>query len=249
MKAELIVALDVASSRSIREIVRQLPPRIQWYKIGLELFSSEGPEALEPLKAQNKRIFLDLKLHDIPRTVARAVTAVARHGVSMLTVHTSGGPDMLKAAADAAKELGEEAPKLVAVTVLTSLNDADLKALGVSRTTNDQALALGKMAISSGIDGLVCSVHEAAALRENLGADPILVTPGIRLHVSEDAPTRQVRQSGRQTDDQKRIATPAAAVSGGADYLVVGRPILQAPDPHEAAMQILRQINAASPSA
>ena len=226
---ELIVALDVPSSNNIASIVDALPAEVTWYKIGLQLFISEGPSALTLLKKRGKKIFLDLKLHDIPRTVARAVASISRHEVDMLTVHAAGGRDMLKAAAEAAAESGLRPPKIVAVTTLTSLNEGDLREMGISRPLTEHTLALGTMAISSGIHGLVCSPLEAAAFRKTIGKQPILVTPGIR-------------PAGVEAGDQKRIATPSAAIQAGANFLVVGRPILEAADMKSAALLILSQM-------
>jgi orotidine-5'-phosphate decarboxylase len=229
---ELIVALDVPSSDSIPRLVDALPPQITWYKIGLEIFTSEGPAALAFLKKRGKSVFLDLKLHDIPRTVARAVASASRLGVNLLTVHAGGGREMLKAAADSAREAGPSAPAVVAVTTLTSLNDKDLKEMGISRPLTEHTLALGEMAISAGIHGLVCSPLEATFFRKKLGQAPILVTPGIR-------------PAGADAGDQKRIATPDAAIKAGANFLVVGRPILEAPDMNKAALMILNQMQKA----
>jgi orotidine-5'-phosphate decarboxylase len=229
-KPELIVALDLPSLEPLQTLVESLPRQINYFKVGLELFTAQGPEVLDYLQSKGKHVFLDLKLHDIPRTVARAVAAAARHKVALLTVHAGGGTQMLKAAAEAAGEFGTDAPVLVAVTVLTSLDNNDLQELGVTRSLPSHAAALGEMAISAGIDGLVCSVHEAPAFRKQLGPDPILVTPGIRLP-SGDA------------GDQKRIATPEMAVKAGSSFLVVGRPIAAAHDPHAAALEILDHMN------
>jgi orotidine-5'-phosphate decarboxylase len=230
MKPQLIVALDVPSATEISPILDRLPDAIHYYKVGLELFSADGPDALKPITARGKNIFLDLKLHDIPQTVSRAVKAVAAHHASLLTVHAGGGPAMLKAAAQAAAEIGHNAPKLIAVTTLTSLDDTDLAGMGVSQNVAEHSLSLGKMALDAGIDGLVCSVREAGSLRDRFGAAPLLVTPGIRL-------------PNAATHDQKRVATPAEAARAGSSFLVVGRPILSAPDPHAAASEILRQID------
>lgn len=232
MKTELIVALDVPSSGELAGIVDPLPDRISLYKVGLELFVSEGPKALDPLRERDKSVFLDLKLHDIPRTVARAVRSAGKHGVRLLTVHSSGGKDMLTAAAEAAGELGAEGPKLLAITVLTSLAQTDMDQLGVSRAVADQAMALAEMAISSGIDGVVCSALEAARFRAALGETPLIVTPGIR-------------PAGGDVGDQKRVATPEMAARAGASYIVVGRPILHAENPPDAANTILSQLEAA----
>ncbi|MBL7011340.1 MAG: orotidine-5'-phosphate decarboxylase [Kiritimatiellales bacterium] len=227
MNSALIVALDVPTLKEMEEALDRLPDRIEWYKVGLEIFCAEGPEILAPLKARNKKIFLDLKLHDIPRTVANAVKTAASHGVNLMTVHAIGGRAMLEAAAKAAREC-DNPPKLVAVTTLTSLSQDDFVDLGINRTVSEQALALGELAISSGIDGLVTSAHEAGALRERF-PNALLVTPGIRMPDGD-------------VGDQKRVATPAFAVQQGATHLVVGRPIVQASDPAAATNAILDDI-------
>jgi len=227
MNPALIVALDVPTAKEMEEALDRLPDTIEWYKVGLELFCAEGPAILEPLKKRNKKIFLDLKLHDIPRTVANAVKTAAGHGVNLMTVHAVGGKAMLEAAAEAARECANP-PKLVAVTTLTSLSQEDFTDLGIARSVADQALALGKLAISSGIDGLVTSAHEAGALRKKF-PQALLVTPGIRM-------------PGGEIADQKRVATPAYAVQQGATHLVVGRPILQADDPAAAAAAVFADI-------
>lgn len=227
MTPALIVALDVPTLKEMEETLDRLPDTIEWYKVGLELFCAEGPAILEPLKRRNKKIFLDLKLHDIPRTVANAVKTAAGHGVNLMTVHAIGGRAMLEAAAKAARECSNP-PKLVAVTTLTSLSQEDFSDLGIARSVSDQALALGELAVSSGIDGMVTSAHEAAALRKKF-PQAILVTPGIRM-------------PGGDIGDQKRIATPAFAVQQGATHLVVGRPILQAKNPAEATETIVQNM-------
>ncbi|MDP6525549.1 MAG: orotidine-5'-phosphate decarboxylase [Kiritimatiellia bacterium] len=232
MKSELIIALDVPTASEIPPIVQALPDEVKYYKVGLELFVSEGPEALRFLKESGKEIFLDLKLHDIPRTVARAVSSACRHGVTLLTLHAGGGRAMLTAAAEAAREAGSDAPALLAITTLTSLDAGDLSELGVQRDLREHTLALGELAISCGIDGLVCSPLEARSFRERIGPEPFLVTPGIR-------------PANADAGDQKRIATPANAVADGASFLVVGRPIVQADDPAAAAVEILSQMRSA----
>jgi orotidine-5'-phosphate decarboxylase len=231
MNAQLIVALDIPDPHRIAALVDRMPPAVNWYKVGLELFAAGGPHALRPLTDHGKQVFLDLKLHDIPRTVARAVRAAAGHGAAMLTVHAGGGHNMLRAAAEAAATAGPRRPKLLAVTTLTSLAPDDLTRLGIHRPLKEHTLALGRMAVDAGIDGLVCSVHEAADFRRLLGSRPLLVTPG-------------VRPAGNEAGDQKRVATPADAVKAGADFLVVGRPILEAADPRAAAENILREMQA-----
>jgi orotidine-5'-phosphate decarboxylase len=227
--AELIVALDVPSVDMIPSVVDALPDEVSFYKVGLELFIAGGPASLRPLAERGKRIFLDLKLHDIPRTVARAVRTAAAHQVSLLTLHGMGGRDMLTAAAEAADTFGADAPELLAITTLTSLNQTDLGELGITRELGPHTHAIGKLAIDCGIDGLVCSPLEVGGFRADLGPEVSLVTPGIR-------------PAGSDVGDQKRVATPASAIAEGASYLVVGRPILQADDPAAAARQILEQI-------
>ena len=229
MKPELIIALDVPTATNIPQVVDQLPERVIWYKIGLELFTSEGPAAFTYLQQRNKRIFLDLKLHDIPRTVERAVASAARHKVGMLTVHASGGRAMIRAAADSAHAAGAARPRIIAVTTLTSLDAKDLADIGISRSLPEHTLALGLTACEAGADGLVCSSLEAHEFRKRLGPDCILVTPGIR-------------PADADAGDQKRIDTPRDAVQAGANYLVVGRPILEAKDPRAAAEEILKQM-------
>jgi orotidine-5'-phosphate decarboxylase len=227
-KAELIVALDVPNAEAMEAKLQELPDGIEWYKVGLEIFCAEGPAVLEPLKKRGKKIFLDLKLHDIPRTVGNAVKTAAEHGVNLMTVHAVGGRAMLEEAAQAAAEC-ENPPKLVAVTTLTSLSQDDFKELGIDRTVSEQALALGRLAISSGIDGMVTSAHEAKVLREEF-PDALLVTPGIRMPEGD-------------VGDQKRVATPSFAVEQGATHLVVGRPIVQSADPDAAAEAIIKDMN------
>jgi len=231
MNTNLIVALDVPSMKEMEAALNRLPDAIEWYKVGLELFCAEGPAILEPLQKRNKKIFLDLKLHDIPRTVAHAVKTAAGHGVHLMTVHAIGGRAMLEAAAEAARECSRP-PKLVAVTTLTSLSQDDFIDLGISRTVAEQATALGKLAVLAGIDGLVTSAHEARDLRQRF-PEALLVTPGIRM-------------PGGEVGDQKRVATPCFAVQQGATHLVVGRPVLQADDPSEAVSAILADIKKAS---
>ena len=227
-KADLIVALDVPNSEALEAKLQELPDFIEWYKVGLEIFCAEGPAALEPLKKRGKKIFLDLKLHDIPRTVGHAVKTAAAHGVNLMTVHAVGGRAMLEAAAKAAKEC-ENPPKLVAVTTLTSLSQEDFSDLGINRTVPEQALELGRLAISSGIDGMVTSAHEAKVLRTEF-PDALLVTPGIRMPEGD-------------VGDQKRVATPSFAVEQGATHLVIGRPIVQAENPIIAAIAMLEDMN------
>ncbi|MBR1608074.1 MAG: orotidine-5'-phosphate decarboxylase, partial [Kiritimatiellae bacterium] len=178
-KHEIIVALDVPSAREAVAAVRAVGDAVSFYKVGLELFLADGPATLEALRGEGKRVFLDLKLHDIPRTVGRAVRSCLAYGPDLLTVHAQGSTAMIRAAADAVAESGA-ATKILAVTVLTSLDASDLALLGVSRTPEEQVLALGTMATGAGAHGLVCSPRETAALRKALGPDALLVTPGVR---------------------------------------------------------------------
>ena len=229
MNTSVIVALDFTESSSIAALVDRLPVQLRIFKVGLELFTAEGPAALEPLKSRQREIFLDLKLHDIPRTVERAVRAAAKHGVKLLTLHACGGRDMLEAAVAAARSCGPSAPALLAVTVLTSMDAADLRSIGVSRQPHEQVLELAEIAISAGVDGLVCSPREVGELRRRLGPQPILVTPGIRM-------------PNDSKGDQKRTATPAEAVRAGATHLVIGRPIVESTNPAEAYRAIMDDI-------
>lgn len=224
----LIVALDVPRADAAIELVNQLEATCHWFKVGLELFVSAGPAVLEPLVARGHSIFLDLKLHDIPNTVAGAVRSAASLGVRMLTLHALGGPAMLSAARNAAGGC-ENPPELLAVTVLTSMDQAQMNAVGLEREPAEQVEMLARMGIESGIRGFVCSPNEVSALRGLTGPDGVLVIPGIR-------------PAGAEIGDQKRIATPAEALRRGASYLVVGRPITQAPQPAEAAEAILREM-------
>lgn len=231
--AELIVALDVDSREAAVEKVKSIGDAVGFYKIGLELFTAEGPDVVKAVKDLGKRVFLDLKLHDIPRTVERAVRSGGKLGVDLMTIHSLGGNAMIRAAAEAAAEFGASAPKILAVTVLTSLDARDLADVGIlGRTPADQVRAAAFLSIASGADGLVCSPREVGALSASMRRGTVFVTPG-------------VRPAGADVGDQKRVATPAEAVRDGATHLVVGRPILAAPDPVAAARAILAEIGAA----
>lgn len=231
--AELIAALDVASRVEAEEKIKLIGDGVDFYKIGLELFTAEGPDVVKAVKGLGKKVFLDLKLHDIPRTVARAVTSGGALGVDLMTIHSVGGNAMIRAAADAAAEFGAAAPKILAVTVLTSLDQSDLKDVGiVGRTPAEQVRAAAFLAIASGADGLVSSPLEVGALSKSLKKGTLFITPG-------------VRPAGAAVGDQKRIATPADAVRDGATHLVVGRPILGAADPAAAARAIREEMNLA----
>jgi len=224
----LIVALDFPSAASALQVVDRLEGRVSWFKVGLELYLAAGPSIVDTLRNRGFQIFVDLKLHDIPNTVAGAVHSLAAHGASLLTVHASGGRPMLLAAVEAAAH-NPDGPGILAVTVLTSMDSEQLAQTGVPGAIGPQVQRLAELAASAGVAGMVCSPLEVAQLRSTLGNEPLLVVPGIR-------PT------GASADDQSRIATPSSAISDGASHLVVGRPIAQAPDPAAAAAAILHQI-------
>jgi orotidine-5'-phosphate decarboxylase len=227
-RKRLIVALDVPDANSALHLAAQLEHTCQWFKVGLELFVSAGPQIVEPLLKRGYSIFLDLKFHDIPNTVAGAVRSAAGLGVHMLTIHAAGGPAMLAAAREALEDV-ENPPQLLAVTVLTSMDAAQTAAIGLDRSPASQVDLLARMAMAQGLRGFVTSPHELAALRSLTGPEGVLVIPGIR-------------PAGSGVGDQKRIATPADALRLGATYLVVGRPITQAPNPAQAANAILHQM-------
>ncbi len=226
MTKRLIAAIDTADKAQAAAMARAVAPHCGLVKLGLEYFLANGPAGLEA--ASGAPVFLDLKLHDIPNTVAGAVRSLLPLQVQMLTVHAGGGGAMVAAAAKAAAE-GQVRPKILAVTVLTSLDAAALAETGVAGGTTQQVLRLARLALENGADGLVCSAHEIAPLRDAFGAAPILVVPGIR-------------PAGSATNDQARVMTPEQAVTAGADYLVVGRPISTAPDPEAAAAAIAASI-------
>jgi orotidine-5'-phosphate decarboxylase len=222
-RERVIVALDVPESGRALELVEQLGSIVQWFKVGLELYLSEGNRVVERIRSRGYSVFLDLKLHDIPNTVAGAVRSASRAGAQMLTLHAGGGPAMLAAAAEAA-ETTPSAPKLLAVTVLTSMDQAQLQAIGISASPAEQVLRLAQIGWHAGVRGFVSSADEVEAMRKSFPA-ATLVIPGIR-------------PVGSGVGDQKRVATPAAAIAAGADYLVIGRPITQAADPAAAAKAI-----------
>lgn len=228
-RRRLIVALDVPTSGAALALVDRLEGHCAWFKVGLELYVAAGPAIVETLIRRGYSVFLDLKLHDIPNTVAAAVRATASLGVQMLTVHAAGGPAMLAAARDAAAGMAA-APQLLAVTVLTSMDQAQMTATGLPRSPREQVALLAQVGMDAGIHGFVCSAQEADAMRALVGTDGVLVTPGIR-------------PAGAEVGDQQRVATPAMALRAGASYLVVGRPITQALNPAKAAAEILDEMS------
>ena len=234
MDNPIIVALDLPSPQKALKLAGELAPVVGAFKVGKQLFISGGPDVVRKLRATGAKVFLDLKLHDIPNTVAKAVIAATDLGVQMATVHASGGTAMLAAAENAAHEqaamLRAEPPLVLAVTVLTSMDDSDLAELGIECGVQEQVLRLAKLATGAGLRGLVCSPQEIGMLRAELGDNVQLVTPGIR-------------PATIKADDQKRTMTPAEAVQAGANWLVIGRPITGAADPKAAAIGILHSID------
>lgn len=229
----VIVALDLPDADAALRLAERLDPGRCRVKVGLELYTAAGPRVIGGLVERGFDVFLDLKLHDIPNTVAGAARAAAALGCWMLTVHAAGGPAMVAAAAEALAGV-ERRPSLVAVTVLTSLDEAALAAIGVTLAPGEWARRLAVAALGAGADGLVCSPQEVAALRDAHGRDVTLVTPG-------------VRPAGSAVGDQRRVATPAQALAAGADYLVVGRPITAAADPAAALAVISDELAGVAP--
>ncbi len=221
---KIIVALDYADEKSAWDIVQKLDPNLCRLKIGKELFTSAGPQFVEKLAKSEYGVFLDLKFHDIPNTVAKACSAASNLGVWMLNVHSSGGLEMMQAARQAV-DANVASPLLIAVTVLTSMNQAALSQIGVSGDLQQHVIRLAKLTLQAGLDGVVCSAIETPELRKQLGKEFCLVTPGIR-------------PASASSHDQKRVATPASALDMGSSYLVIGRPITQAMDPLAALQAI-----------
>jgi orotidine-5'-phosphate decarboxylase len=230
-RQNLIVALDVSSAAAAQKIVAAVGDSALTYKVGMQLFTAEGPSVVRDLVASGRRVFLDLKYHDIPTTVAAAVREAAGLGVGMLTVHAGGGGKMLRAAVDAARSVNP-ALMILGVTVLTSMDEQDLEKVGVGGTVVEQVLRLASLAIKNGCQGVVASALEAAELRAKLGNHFLIVTPG-------------VRPAGKDHGDQSRVVTPAEAIAAGASYIVVGRPITAAANPAGEARSILEQMSLA----
>ena len=230
MSSPIIVAVDFSDTKSAWNFIDKVEPKDCRLKIGKELFTHAGPDFIKQIKQKGFDIFLDLKFHDIPNTVAKAVAAAAELGVWMTNVHASGGIRMMEAAKDALYPFGKDAPLLIAVTVLTSMESSDLKEIGIEVSPLEQATRLALLAKNCGLDGVVCSAKEVQSFRTRLGSDFKLVTPGIR-------------PAGSTPDDQRRIMTPQRAQAAGADYLVIGRPITQADDPSKALQTILSTLD------
>ena len=226
---KIVIALDYANAKEALNFVEQLDPTLCRLKVGKELFTAAGPQLVEALVAKGFGVFLDLKFHDIPNTVARACKASADLGVWMLNVHASGGLPMMLAAREALLSYGKSRPLLIAVTVLTSMNAAELRATGIHEPLEQRVCALARLAKDAALDGVVSSAHEVPAIKAACGHDFITVTPGIRL-------------ASENPDDQARIITPELAIKAGSDYLVVGRPITQASSPAQVVSNLLTMI-------
>ncbi len=232
-KDKLIVALDVDTAPRARELFEALRGVVGMFKIGMQLFTAAGPTIVREIIRGGERVFLDLKYHDIPNTVASAGVEAARHGISIFNVHTFGGTEMMRRTADAVSEVAERErlvrPKIIGVTLLTSVNREVLTEIGVAGSPDEQVPALARLAAASGLDGIVASPLEVVSVRAAVEEDFLIVTPG-------------VRPSGAEPHDQKRLTTPAVAIRAGSNYLVVGRPIIDADDPVAAANSIVQEI-------
>ncbi|MBL4803186.1 MAG: orotidine-5'-phosphate decarboxylase [Emcibacter sp.] len=230
----ILCALDTTDPDTASELATKLRAQVGGVKLGLEFFGANGPAGFAQVAKSGMPIFLDLKLHDIPHTVAKAIHALMPLKPSIMTIHTGGGPQMMKAAAEAATQAAEAVgcprPLIIGVTILTSMDTDDLTAVGLSTPVENQVVRMAKLALENGLDGVVCSPFEITAIREACGPDFKLVVPGIR-------------PAGSPTGDQKRIMTPAEAVSRGADYIVIGRPITESDDPVQAAQNIIQELN------
>ncbi|UZD16087.1 orotidine-5'-phosphate decarboxylase [Gallibacterium anatis] len=227
MENKVIVALDYETKKEAMQLVDQIDPSLCRLKVGKEMFTTLGTEFVKELQRRNFDVFLDLKFHDIPNTVARAVRSAADLGVWMVDMHASGGLRMMEAAKKILEPYGKDAPILIAITVLTSMEEADLLQIGVNTSPEEHVIRLARLSQRAGLDGVVCSPQEVEILRQRCGNKFKLVTPGIR-------------PEGSQLGDQRRVMTPREAINAGSDYLVIGRPITQAADP----VAVLKQINA-----
>ena len=244
-RSSLIVALDFDSLSSAVRFASKVSDLVGMFKIGMQLFTAAGPQAVKEVSALGPGVFLDLKFHDIPNTVAGAVlSAVAISGVQLLNIHTLGGTAMMGAAVqavNAVSAMGEDRPRLLAVTILTSMDQKAMREVGINGLPKDRVVKLARLAKKTGVDGVVASVEEARAIRKACGPDFLIVTPGVRPKVELGSEKKAVGKK----HDQSRTATPAEAIRAGADYMVVGRPILAAADPRAAAQEIVDEIAAA----
>jgi len=230
MKEKIIIALDVSTRKEALTLVESLHSLTGMFKVGMQLYTAEGPSFVRDIIAAGGRVFLDLKFHDIPNTVRKAALEAARLGVSMMTIHTAGGQAMMQAVSDELREkFGEKRPIVVGVTVLTSMDDGALREIGVSSAMDEQVLRLAKLAEASSLDGVVCSPREIQMIRNAVGRNFKIVTPGVRM-------------PGQAADDQQRTATPREAISAGADFIVVGRAVTNAPHPHGALEGLLQSL-------
>jgi orotidine-5'-phosphate decarboxylase len=229
MTSKIFCAVDTPTVEEASKLADQIKGQVAGLKLGLEFYSANGPAGVRAMQKNGLPIFLDLKLHDIPNTVASAIATLLPLNLQFLTIHASGGSAMMKAAAEAAKKAGDKRPKLLAVTVLTSLDTEDLKTMGIASTASEQVLRLALLARDCGMDGVICAPTEIEALRRELGPDFILMVPGIR-------------PQSAAANDQKRVMTPKDALSAGATYLVIGRPITQKLDPGAAAAAINAEV-------
>lgn len=236
VRDRLITALDYPTFDQAKALVEELGDAVTFYKVGMELFYGAGPDMIRYLKDKNKKVFLDLKLQDIPNTVAHSLAVLTRLGADIMNVHAVGGPKMMaegvKAVREAARELGRPAPRLIAVTVLTSMDENQWKPLNYAKPIGEEVLDLAALTKESGLDGVVASPREAAGIRQRCGKDFLIVTPG-------------VRPAWAAANDQSRIATPAAAIRNGSTHLVVGRPITKAENKQEAVRKILEEMEGA----
>lgn len=227
-QTELILALDCEDRKSALDLIKPLQGHLEWVKIGLQMFTAYGLPFVHEIKSMGYNVFLDLKLHDIPNTVAKAILSLSSASIDLLTIHASGGSEMCAYAVKARDESNPNL-KLLAVTVLTSMNQQQMEALNVNKPVQDHVLDLAKISVDANVDGIVSSTHELKLLRETLGNDPLIVTPGIR-------------PKGADLNEQKRVMTPSDAKELGADYIVVGRPIYKSEDPLESVKSILEDI-------
>jgi orotidine-5'-phosphate decarboxylase len=231
MKEKIILVLDVSSREDAMALVRPLYEHVGMFKVGMQLFTAEGPSIVREIVDLGGKVFLDLKFHDIPNTVAHGVLEAAKLGASMMTIHAAGGRVMMETVAKELEDkFGNRKPIVVAVTVLTSLNDAGLLDIGTTRPVVQQVTAMASLAEECGIAGVVCSPNEIHLVRQAVGPNFKIVTPGIRM-------------PGQSANDQQRLATPREALEAGADYIVVGRAVTAAPDPRMAVQELMRQID------